>query len=439
MIRKVWTIAKREYGAMVVTKAFLISIALMPVLMFGSIFFASRMENMGDVTDKTIVIVDGSGGALAADLKHAAAEHNALVTSSGSEPQLATARYIIEPHPADELTDEDRLALSDRVRSEEIKAFVEIPPGILSSNVASGPPPAVNFYAQNAMLSQERGWIEQTLNGAVTTRRLESLQLNVEAVKQATAPVPVNPLGLVKKSADGTIRGAEDGRSLAGIFAPLGFMMMMFMVIFMSAQPLLESVMEEKAGRIAEVLLGSVNASQLMLGKLLGNVAGSLSVMAIYAAGAYLVAAYKGWTDWIPLDMAPWFLIYQVLAVLLFSSIFMAVGAAVNQLKEAQSMLLPVWLVLVSPMFVWLQIVREPNGTLARWMSFFPPATPLVMVLRQASGAVIPTWQVVASLVLLVVATLLCVFIAGRVFRVGLLWQGKSPRFRELLAWAWRG
>jgi ABC-2 type transport system permease protein len=168
-------------------------------------------------------------------------------------------------------------------------------------------------------------------------------------------------------------------------------------------------------------------------------VAGSLTVIAIYGAGAYFAAAYNGWSDAMPLDSAPWFLVYQVLAVLMFSSIFMAVGAAVNQLKEAQSMLLPVWLVLVAPMFVWLHIVREPNGALARWMSFFPPATPLVMVLREASEAVIPAWQIAASLVLLVATTALCVYVAGRVFRVGLLWQGKSPRLRELAQWAWRG
>jgi ABC-type Na+ efflux pump permease subunit len=438
MMRKIWTIAKREYGAMVATKAFLMSIALMPILMFGGIFFADRIQNMGDDVDKRIVIVDGSGGVVAGDLEQSAAAHNAI-TSSASEPDRATAKYVIERHPDSEITDEDRLVLSERVRNEEIKAFVEIPSNILSGNDAAQGPSAVNFYAQNAMLSQERAWVEQAVNAAVTTRRLEALQLNVEAVQQATAPILVTPMGLVKKSADGTIRGAEDGRSMSGIFLPLGFMMLMLMVIFMSAQPLLESVMEEKAGRIAEVLLGSVNASQLMLGKLLGNVAGSLSVVAIYAAGAYIAAAFNGWTDLIPLDLAPWFLAYQILAVLLFSSVFMAVGAAVNQLKEAQSMLLPVWLVLVCPMFVWLQIVREPNGALAKWMTFFPPATPLVMVLRQASEAVIPMWQIAASLMLLVATTLLGVYIAGRVFRIGLLWQGKSPRIRELAGWVWRG
>ncbi len=435
-MRKLWTIARREYGAMVATKAFLMSIALMPILMFGGIFVASRMENFGDVRDKTIVVIDGTGGTLATALEQAIVAQNVAAAVVGGAP---AAQYIIERHPDAEITDQQRLALSERVRKEEIEAFAEIPRGILENGGAAGPQTPVRFYAQNAMLSAARGWLEQMLNEVVTTHRLNALNLDVAAVKQATARVAITPLGLVKKSADGTIRGADESRSMLAIFLPFGFMMLMFMVIFMSAQPLLESVMEEKSGRIAEVLLGSVNASQLMLGKLLGNVAGSLTVVAIYAAGAYFAADYNGWTDMMPLDIVPWFLIYQVLAVLLFSSIFMAVGAAVTQLKEAQTLLLPVWLLLATPMFVWLPIVREPNGTIATWMTFFPPATPLVMVLRLASDAVVPAWQIAASVLLLVAATAVGVFVAGRIFRVGMLWQGKSPRMSELARWALRG
>ena len=438
-MRKVWTIAQREYGAMVVTKAFLVSIALMPLLWFGGILVANRLKDVRDVADQTIVIVDGSGGALFSDLQQAAAARNAMLSGAAATTATSAPKYLIKRHPVDVLSDQERLALSDQIRNGFINAFVEIPRGILAERKAAEASGRVLFYAQNAMLSMERGWLDQALNDAVTKSRLEALHLNVDSVKQATTRVPVVPLGLLKKTADGSIRGAEESRNMVAMFVPFGFMMLMFMVIFLSAQPLLESVMEEKAGRIAEVLLGSVGASQLMFGKLLGNVAGSLTIVAIYAAGGYFAAMHNGWTDLIPLELVPWFLIYQILAVLLFSSIFMAVGAAVSQLKEAQSMLLPVWLLLACPMFAWLQIVREPNGSIATWMSFFPPAIPLVMVLRLASEAMIPLWQIIAGLLLLVATTAICVYVAGRVFRIGIQWQGKSPRFSELIRWAWRG
>ena len=438
MIRKVWTIARREYGAMVATKAFLISIAFMPVLWFGGVIVGTRMQNVRDVTDKTIVIADGSGGALFGDLEQAAVARNAWLTTAAAADKPAP-KYVLRRQPTDVLTDEDRLALSDQIRNGKIEAFVEIPAAILDHEKATDSVDRVKFCAQNAVLSVERGWLDQVLNEAITARRLKEIHLDPEVVKQATSRVPIVSLGLFKKSAEGHVSGGEESNNMVAMFVPFGFMMLLFMVIFLSAQPLLESVMEEKSGRIAEVLLGSVSASQLMFGKLLGNVAGSLTVVAIYAAGGYFAAVHNGWTHFIPLELVPWFLIYQILAVLLFSSIFMAVGAAVSQLKEAQSMLLPVWMLLACPMFVWFQIVREPNGTIATWLSFFPPATSLVMVLRLASEAVIPVWQIVVGLVLLVATTAVCIHVAGRIFRIGILWQGKSPRFSELIHWAWSG
>jgi ABC-2 type transport system permease protein len=91
------------------------------------------------------------------------------------------------------------------------------------------------------------------------------------------------------------------------------------------------------------------------------------------------------------------------------------------------------------PMFVWLQIVREPNGSIATGLSFFPPAAPLVMVLRLGSEEVVPAAQIAGSLALLVAATAACTYLAGRIFRIGILWQGKTPKMGELLRWAWRG
>jgi ABC-2 type transport system permease protein len=251
--------------------------------------------------------------------------------------------------------------------------------------------------------------------------------------------VPVEARGLVKQLSGGRIAGGDGGQAMRSLFLPFGFMMLMFMIIMLSAQPLLETAMEEKNGRIAEVLLGSVSSFHLMLGKLLGNVAGSLAAVAIYAAGGLMLAWHKDWLDAIPWDLVPWFLVFQVLAVLLFSSVFMAVGASVTQLKEAQSMLLPVWLTMCIPMFVWFQLVREPNGPLAMGLSFFPPSTAMVMAVRLASEEIVPLWQTLLAVAILVLSTLAGTFVAGRIFRIGMLWQGKAPKLSELARWAWRG
>ena len=176
-----------------------------------------------------------------------------------------------------------------------------------------------------------------------------------------------------------------------------------------------------------------------MAGKLLGGVAGSLTILATYAVGGYILASYYDVTHLVPLRIVPWFLVYQLLAVMLFGSIFMAIGAAVSQLKEAQGMLLPVWLVLVIPVFVWFQVVREPTGGFATWLSFVPPATPLLMVLRMSASTAIPIWQPILGIVVLLATTLLGVFAAARIFRIGILAQGKAPKPTELIRWAIHG
>ena len=447
-MRKIWTIAQREYNAMVATKAFLLSITLMPILMFGGIIVANRLKDVGEEDDKTIVVVDGSGGTLfdrlqlVADVYNSIDENTVASANPGDDPPEEddagmSGSYILKRFPADSLTDPERLALSDQIRAGELDAFLEIPAETIDESLDAKH--EVRFYAQNAAISPERRWLDRALNDAVAARRLEALGIDPAVVKQASAGVRVVPLGLLKQATDGSIRGAGEDQNMFGLFMPLGFMMLMFMVIFLSAQPMLESVLEEKAARIAEVLLGSTNPFQLMLGKLLGNAAGSLTVVALYGVGGYCAAAYNDLTDFIPWRLVPWFLVYQILAVFLFSSIFMAVGAAVSQLKDAQSLLLPVWLLLCCPMFVWLQIVREPNGPIATYLSFFPPATAMVMVLRLGAEAVIPLWQPVVGLLVLVATTLACVFLAGRVFRIGILWQGQTPRVGELFRWALRG
>ena len=441
-MRKILTIAAREYRAMVGTKAFLISISMMPILMFGGIFAMSLLQNVGEVSDRKIAVLDQSG-MLFDHLKSEAEKRNELLESASSgddQPfgDSARYRYLLEAIDVEEVTDELRLELSDRVRDQEMYAFVEIPAEIFGED-AKSLATAVKFYSQNSSLSDARGWFSQQINQRVKQKRLENRNIDVKAVQAASTPVRISGLGLLAKSASGEIEGAEEKSELMAIFLPMGIMMLMFMVIFLAAQPMLESVLEEKSQRIAEVLLGSANPFQLMSGKLIGTVAGSITVFALYFVGALFVAKYKGWYDVIPFEIAPWFVVFQILGVMFFGSIFMAVGASVSQLKEAQSMLLPVWMVMMSPMFIWFMIVREPNSALATGFSFFPPATPTTMVLRMATGQTIPLWQPILGLIILIAATLLVVIIAGRIFRVGLLWQGKTPKINEIMKWALRG
>ncbi len=311
---------------------------------------------------------------------------------------------------------------------------MEIPADIFAVS-ASGTGSKAKFYAQSTVFSEEKGWFQQALNDAVRRHRLEQADIDPKAVDRASTWVTVEGLGLFKKSEGGQPKASAAKSEALTIFLPMGIMTLMFMVVLLAAQPMIESVMEERSQRIAEVLLGSVSPAKLMAGKLLGCVAGSLTIVLVYGAGALGLAQYYQVLHLVPLEIVPWFLVYQVLAVLLFSSLFMAVGACVNDRKEAQSMLIPIMLLIVFPMFVWLSVVQQPTSSFAMWMSLVPPGTAMLMVLRLSASPDIPFWQPAVGVLILLAATGLCVFAAGRIFRIAVLAQGQLPKLRQLLRW----
>jgi ABC-2 type transport system permease protein len=409
----------------------------MPVLMFAGIAIQAMHKNRLGAETRRIVVLDPTG-VLFPKLQQAAQTHNEQDIFDVKTHRQTKPRFEIDAGPPGPVTSQVRLDSSDRVRRGEIDSFVEIPADVFKSEQKDGSPKLL-FYAENPSVTEERDWLERVINDAVRARRLEQGGIDPAAVKRADAAVNFAPACLSEKSEAGAAQSPKPPSEIATLFLPFGLMMLMWMVIFLGAQPMLESVMEEKSQRIAEVLLGSANCFQLMLGKLLGGVGGALTVLGVYGLGGYALALYYQVADLVPLRVVPWFILFQVLAVLLFGSVFMAIGAAVNQMKEAQGLLLPVWLVLMYPLFVWLQVVREPNGSFATWLSLVPPGIPLMMVLRIGATSAVPLWQPLAGAVLMVAFTLVVVAAAGRVFRIGILAQGKAPTLLELARWATRG
>lgn len=449
-MNKIFTIANREYWAIVGTKAFLVSLAIMPLMMFGGLIAMRFLQDRGGIDEKRIAVADHSQ-LFFEILKQNAEAHNQAIESlndpgaknagnsqeaesegSGSPQGVKGTRIVLERIAPEEMNDEMRLKLSGRVRQQELSAFLEIPAEVIDTSSAE-------LFSEDTGFSFLSGWLGGILNERAKSIRFEKLGLDPATVQQAIQPIRLRSLGLVEVSSDGVVQAAEEKNPIQGLVLPLVFMMLMFMVVFMSAQPMLESVLEEKSQRIAEVLLGSVSPSQLMFGKLIGSVAGSLTIVVVYFLGATIFAYQKGYAELIPLEIIPWFIAFQILGVMFYAAIFMAVGASVSQLKEAQSMLLPAWMLLMCPMFVWFMIVQEPNGKMAFWLSMFPPATSTTMVLRMATGVTIPLWQPLVGVLILVLSTAICVILAGRIFRIGILWQGKTPKLTEIVRWAFSG
>jgi ABC-2 type transport system permease protein len=434
-VRKILVVARRDYLATVATKAFVIGLVLLPVFMFSGMVVPKLLKGRLSTADKRFLVIDGTGELLPLLVK-AAEERNATDIFSQDTFEQDEARYVLEPGPTGPITDQMRLELSDRVRKEELFAFVELPADLLTA--PPGPPREVPMHAQSSSFGDERRWFDKTLNRAVQVQRLRRAGIDPAVVAQAQLPIRTEGMSLYEKTPDGGIRPAEKTDRALAIFIPVGIMMLMFMAM-MTSQYMLQSTLEEKQQRIAEVLLGSLSPFQLMLGKLLANVAVSLTMVGLYLLGGYCMARYHGVTHLVPLDLFGWFLIYQVLAVVMFGSVFGAVGAACTEMKDAQSLMMPVMFVLIFPMLIWFMVLKEPNGPFATGLSFIPTATPMLMILRLALSTNVPVWQPLLGIVGVLAAALGCVWAAGRVYRIGILAQGKAPNLRALVRWVVSG
>ena len=177
---------------------------------------------------------------------------------------------------------------------------------------------------------------------------------------------------------------AEKTNEFQAFIVPYVLMIFMFMLVMMSAVPLLTAVMEEKTGKIAEVLLGTITPFQFMAGKVMGGLGISLTTAAIYVGAAIFTARSTGFESVIPYDILPWFFLYTVLFIIMVGTGMAALGATCNDNKDAQSIQFPAMLPVILPLFLILPVIQDPSGPLATTLSLIPPFTPSIMMIRLA-------------------------------------------------------
>lgn len=226
-------------------------------------------------------------------------------------------------------------------------------------------------------------------------------------------------------------------------WAPVGAVYLLWIAIFSITQLLLNNTTEEKQSRVIEVLLSSVTPGELMFGKLLGIAAVGLATVTAWigsfilvlnltkSSGGGIVSALADALYTPELLVA--FSGYFLLGYLLYAGVFLAMGAIVNTLKEAQNLMGPITLVMSVPLFTMIFIAKEPNGTLATVLSWIPLYTPFVMMNRAAASP--PMFDVVGTLILLLVSVAVSIWLSGKIFRIGILRTGQPPRLTELLGW----
>jgi ABC-2 type transport system permease protein len=155
----------------------------------------------------------------------------------------------------------------------------------------------------------------------------------------------------------------------------------------------------------------------------------------VYFLGAGYYAIYAGHTELVQPALMGWFVIFLICCVLMFGSMFLAIGSACSDIKDAQSMMQPVMMLLMVGYIGSFAVIRAPDSNLAMGLSFFPTTAPFIMMLRMAMQPTPPIWQPAMSLAITLLTTVGFVWAASRIFRVGLLMQGKGATIGEMLKW----
>jgi ABC-2 type transport system permease protein len=429
-MHKALTIAWSEFITALSSKAFLLSIMLVPGLMAGSIFFQRTMGQRADLEPRAFAVIDHTGTI------YPVLQMTATVWNSGAQRPPGTPpgpKFIPSlVTPGDRPIDQVRLELSQRVEKKDLFAFIEIPAAAVQEGRRQTP---IRYYSNSPSYNALPNWLDAVINQSINAHKLNTAGVDLMLLKTLNEKTPLESLGLLRPGADGKAKEAEKVDRIKTIAIPIALMTLMFMVIMSSASPLLNSVMEEKLTRISEVMLGSVTPFELMLGKLLGSLAVSIVLSLVYMVVGLVAASYWGYASALPVSIAIWFVIYLILAIMIFGAAFMAIGAACGDLKDAQGMMTPIMLIFVLPFLVWSPVMQAPDSLFSTIVSLIPVATPMLMLLRLSILPGPPLWQVVLSLVLTLATSLLFVWAAGKIFRTGILMQGKSASLGEMIRW----
>jgi ABC-2 type transport system permease protein len=436
-MNKIITLFKREYRAAVRTKSFIVSLILLPILMGGGFLAMIIMEEQKDTDDKHFVIIDHSG-LMEESFRQAMEGRNQREIFNPETNEKETAAYLIEfEDPDKEDLSSQLLTLSNRVKAGELHAFIEIGPDIL--HPSEGSESYLRYYTEHSFNDAHRGWFRNVLNSSLQKNRVAELNLPPEVTGDLFHYIFEESMGLVtvdKKT--GEQQDAQRSNELQLFLVPYILLFLMFMLVMMSALPLLTSVMEEKNEKIAEVLLGSITPFQFMMGKVMGGIGVSLTVAAIYVAAGIFTASSTGVESLIPYDVLPWFFVFTILFIFMVGSGMAALGATCNDNKEAQSLTFPAILPVIIPMFLIGPVISDPSGPLATTLSLIAPFTPPMMVVRMATPVTIPIWQPIIGLVGVFLFTLFTVWIGARVFRTAILIQGQKPNLANLFKYAFR-
>jgi ABC-2 type transport system permease protein len=435
-LRRILLIARRDYLAVVRTKAFIIGLVVFPILFGGGSVGAALLQNRG-ASVRRVAILDRTGISAARIIQAAKdkSEHDPISRKMGFQVAPRFEFETVVPDGAH--LAEQRLELSDRLRRGELTAFLEIPPDAI--HPGTRPAPSISYYAASGGVDASQPWLAGAVNDGLRRARLAGLGLPAARFGEVLDDIPVEGMALIERDPRTGAIPAARKRGEAEAVVPIVLVMVLVIIVMVAASPMLSVVAEDKLQRVYEMLLGMATPFELMAGKVVAAIGQSLTSSIFYIIGGLLLLQGMALIGLAPLSLIPWFLVYLLAEVTMLCALGVGLGATCGSPQDAQHLVLLVLFPVVIPLFLFAPVLQQPNGPFATALSLFPLFTPVVMMLRQSLPGGVPAWQPWVGLAGVLIVTPLITWAAARIFRVAILLQGQRPTAAQLLGWAVRG
>ncbi|MGB5434910.1 MAG: ABC transporter permease [Maribacter sp.] len=442
-MNKLPIIIRREYLAKVRNKSFVIMTFLSPILMVGMVVLIAYLTKIND-NQKRIIGVFNESDYFSNDFN---------TTESTS--------YVY-------FKDVSLQQAKDSTAQMGYYGLLHIPDETELEKVAQH----AYFYTKEAPSTSVLDKLEDVFQDRLRERRLQDMGVSTKEFALMDRKFEINTATFEGQQ---NLKGINEIKAIIG--GGFGYLIMMFIIIYGGF--VMRSVIEEKTSRIIEVIISSVKPFQLMMGKIIGTslagitqfaiwiISASLLLMVAFAIfdidpatlnnGADISGMTGNLTPSVPtpnetiqayaqeLYQIPWFMlicffvVYFILGYLIYSSIYAAIGAAVDNETDTQQFIFPVILPLMLAIYVgFFSVFSNPHGPIAVGFSLFPLTSPIVMLMRLPGGigeGGVPLWEVVVSILLLIITFLGIVWLAAKIYRVGILMYGKKPSYKELYKW----
>jgi ABC-2 type transport system permease protein len=409
-MHNIWLIARREYLERIRTKAFLVATILIPLLMggfvFGSGYLASRTKSSAHIA------IVSSDPAFSTDLKRE------LQTGKNSGMTIDLL------NPSSTSDDAIRATLDQNLASKQgdLTGYLWI-----TQPQQSNTRPTFTYVPRSAGDLTTEEVLSKAIKNVITREGLTRQGMGASDIDALMAPIVIDT--------------SKTGDSRTAFGAAYLLFFLMYMVIMLYGMNTARSIIEEKTSRVFEVMLSTIKPEEMLAGKILGVGSVGITQVAVWMLAAAAIGATPFAVNLIGGGHAPisatqifFFVVYFIFGFLVYSSIAAALGAITNSEQELQQLNMFLVLPLAFCFLMIFVITQAPNSTLAQIVSLIPFCSPLLMNFR-ISLTTVPPWQIGLSFVLMSITILCILWIAGRIYRVGILMYGKKPTLPELIRW----